>query len=141
MNYMKQVAEMLGVELNEEFDVCESCLDWKKQLVKCKITESGLLVYSNHEKNWFCDHLMLGQILSKDDSIEIKKPPFVPKKNDIYWTVASKKFNAKRETWDDYAIDYARLKCGMVFRTENEAVDARPRIYEELTGKKWSDQP
>ena len=82
---------------------------------------------------------MLGLILSKDDSIEIKKPPFVPKKNDIYWTVASKTFKAIRETWNDNAIDYARLKCGMVFRNENDAIAARPRIYEDLTGKKWGD--
>ncbi len=139
MNYMKQVAEMLGVSMNEEFEVLDKYYDGRVEIFKCKITECGM--YVGNEEDWIYNHEMLAKILAGDNSIEIKKPPFVPRVFDTYWTITNKTFHVKRETWDDHAIDYARMKCGMVFRTKNEAIDARPRIYEELTGKKWSDRP
>ena len=136
-NYMEQVAEMLGVELDEEFEAIDSYLVGRVEKVKCKIIESGLCIYSNREENWLCDHLMLGQILTGDDSVEIIKPPFVPKKGVMYWTYVCDNFTVESDKWDDFATDHVRLKCGMVFRTKKEAIAARPRVYKELTGKEW----
>lgn len=51
-NYMKQIAEMLGVELNEEFNLRYK--DGKIGKVKYKITTKfGLQYYDRLYKQWF----------------------------------------------------------------------------------------
>ena len=138
MNYMKQVAEMLGLEIGEEFEILERSLAERVEKVKCKITEIGLVSYID-EGNWMCDHMMLGQILAGDESVEVIKQPYVPKKGKEYWTFINDCWELASFRWRDCQSDFLRLRCGMVFRTKNEAIDARPRIYEDLTGKKWGD--
>lgn len=66
MNYMKQIAQMLGVELEEEFNVhCD------KQV--CKFTEHGLLSYSKENQNWMRTYGLLEKLLTGWTEI-IKKP-------------------------------------------------------------------
>ena len=66
MNYMKQVAHMLGVELEKEFNVhCD------KQV--CKFTEHGLLSYSKENQNWMRTYGLLEKLLTGWTEI-IKKP-------------------------------------------------------------------
>lgn len=136
-NYMKQVAEMLGVELNEEFRVKELFRGGDSEL-QCRITEFGLQIF--HDGGdvgaWVRNDAMLTRLILGDESIELVKPPFVPKIGKEYWTFINDCWEIVRVRWRDCLSDFMRLKCGMVFRTEAEAIATKPLIYEELTGKK-----
>ena len=66
MNYMEQVAKMLGVELEEEFKLNDS------DNYKYKITKDGMFMYSEFASDWFSANLiLLGVLIGK---YEIKKP-------------------------------------------------------------------
>ena len=66
MNYMEQVAQILGVELEKEFNVhCD------KQVYK--FTEHGLLSYSKENQNWIRTYGLLEKLLTGWTEI-IKKP-------------------------------------------------------------------
>ena len=60
MNYMKQVAEMLGIKLEEEFKTYFTL--FPDELFSAKLTEKGLELYSktsNGEYEWrLCDGSM-----------------------------------------------------------------------------------
>ena len=63
---MKQVAQMLGVELEEEFRLDDS------DDYKYKITKDGMFMYSGFASDWFsANHILLGVLIGK---YEIKKP-------------------------------------------------------------------
>lgn len=133
-NYMKQVAEMLGVELGEKFKTEYAGNESKSMF---RITERGC----EHFNGVFWDFapIVLESILLGEE--KVKKLPYKPKKEEMYWTYDSlrQEFFPYKTMWMNTVQDYARLKCGMVFRTEEEAIEARPRIYRELTGKEWKE--
>lgn len=63
---MEQVANMLGVELEEEFKLNDS------DDYKYKITKDGMFMYSGFASDWFsANHILLGVLIGK---YEIKKP-------------------------------------------------------------------
>lgn len=65
MNYMEQVAHILGVELEEEFKLNDS------DNYKYKITKDGMFMYSEFASDWFsANHILLGVFFGK---YEIKK--------------------------------------------------------------------
>lgn len=69
MNYMKQVAQMLGVELEEEFLISNTGLI-------CKFIDNGLLMkYIPKMTSWHYDNSMLRCLLSgKYEIVKIPKP-------------------------------------------------------------------
>lgn len=129
-NYMKKVAEMLGVELGEEFKVANKGTESRYVY---RLTESGC--ESLYEGTWDVAKMVLCSILHGD--AEVRKLPYKPKKGDEYFSYYREDFDVGRGVWSDHPADYARLKCGMVFRTEEEAIEARSRIYRELIDKEW----
>lgn len=66
MNYMKQVAQMLGVELEEEFLISNTSLI-------CKFVYNGLLMKRKPVATWHYDNSMLRCLLSGKYEI-VKKP-------------------------------------------------------------------
>ncbi len=66
MNYMEQVAQMLGVELEEEFNV------YKSKIVN-KFTEDGIVSFSKDNQNWIRNYYLLENLLIGYTEI-IKKP-------------------------------------------------------------------
>ena len=133
-NYMEQVAKLLGVELNEKFLLYD---EYGESLgYTYKIIPSGLYFESRIQEQWL-DSNELEEILV--GIYNIVKLTFIPKEKEMYWTYDSlrQEFFPYKTMWMNTVQDYARLKCNMVFRTEAEAIDARPRIYKELTGKEW----
>ena len=66
MNYMKQVAQMLGVEIGEIFYI-------KNRYYKYRLTEKSIEYYDGLNQQWSnCYYIILG-LLNGDDEI-IKKP-------------------------------------------------------------------
>lgn len=67
MNHMKEVAEMLGVELEEEFKINDDSTN------KFKLTNSGLF-FLNHVGVWgSCDHKLTQLLNGKHEIIKLPK--------------------------------------------------------------------
>lgn len=134
-NKMKEVANLLGVELEEEFKIKNQ---WTDDLLKITI-DRGVVKFDQWRYRWFeitgrkLNDILLGKY-------KIEKLSFKPKMDENYWTYTHDDFKVFQSYWLDSAIDYARKKCGMIFRTEEEAKRERQRVYEELTGKKWEGE-
>lgn len=133
-NKMKEVAKLLGVELEEEFKIKNSHGEYWVKIT----TDRGLVMFDQWKNKWLeavfniLNDILLGKF-------KIVKLPFEPKMDENYWTYTHDDFKVFQSYWLDSAIDYARKKCGMIFRTEEEAKRERQRVYEELTGKKWEE--
>ena len=130
-NLIPEIAKMLGVGIGEEFKLAGS------ETIYC-FTE-GHLKYcykSSYYEVWntICEGVFVRLLEGRD---EIIKLPWHPQCGDTYWTYSGDDFDTFLYKWAGVANDYARLKCGCVFRTREEALKAKPRLYKELTGKDW----
>lgn len=129
-NIIPEIAKMLGVEFGEEFKIAFNDEDIYR------FSEHNLEYYSKNFGGWIntegttLQHLICGEC-------EIVKLPWKPKVGDYYWTFVTQGFVLVRARWTNDAVDFAKLKAGVIFRTEEEAIKARPKIYKELTGKEW----
>lgn len=126
-NYMADVAQLLGVELGEEFEI-----KGFSENPYC-MRNDGL-----KDKNNQCRPSVLFSLLRGEYAIV--KLPWKPKKGKAYWTYDDDWFEPELWTWYADTSDYMRLKCGCVFRTEEEALAARPQKYKELTDKEWKEE-
>lgn len=105
MNYMEQVAHMLGVELDEEF-----CIKGNDN--KFKITKYGMCVFSEFSAVWdFANDILVG-ILT--EHYEIKKPILTDKEKEYLCNVIKpldiqvtemRKVNYDDE-WEQLIIEY-----------------------------------
>lgn len=125
MNYYKQIAEMLGIELNEEFKVkyayglvCEK---------PCKITGDGLFYKS--ASGWVRSTL-LHSIITGD--IEIVKLPWKPMDDEFYYYYSPCTDITYQERWMNTADDYCMWKIGNCFRTREEAQTKGKEIMETI---------
>ena len=88
MNYMKQVAQMLGVELGEEFKI-------KSDHFKYKITERGLERFDSYDNCWYLVAPTLVELLLGDSKI-IKLPkPILDEAEKEYLSNVIKPFRGK----------------------------------------------
>ena len=131
MNYYKQFAEMLGLELEQEF-VLTDVDGNRKDKYTYKITEDGLL-YKSPTFNWAISSLgTIGKLLDGDVKAVPKK--WKPKKGDIYsYYINSTYFdgtNSRR--WTDEDLDLLLWKSGNCFRTEKEASTKGKEIMEKI---------
>lgn len=139
LNKMAEVAKLLGVELYEEFEVEDTLYGVKYQT---RVSDVGLENYQDGDccggnGAWMINNAMLRDLLVGRMGFQIISKPWKPKHLERYWTYYGDMFEVSEASWDCCAADYARFKSGMVFRTKTEAITARPRVYEEMTGKKW----
>ena len=110
MNYMKQVAEMLGVEMGERFDLKNA---HNYTIKDCYLDNDGL--HNNRSILIECD---FADILN--GNAEIIKKPFRPKCDEVYWYI-DRDGDAVRTSNDDKVFDYMAIYMGNCFRTEAEA--------------------
>lgn len=141
MSKMSEVAKLLGVELDEEFEV-EDEVYGKKDRVK--LTEIGLVVFLGKgccggEGMWTLSNATMRDLLVGRTGVRIVRKPWMPKDGDTYHSYFHRDFGVGLMVWDSLPSDFARYKSGMVFRNVKEAIEARPRIYRELTGKEWRE--
>lgn len=116
-NYMEEVAEMLGVQLNEEFEIvmpnpnCHAVV---------KLTRDGIKVI---EHNIYCTITWLPHILESilTGIYTIKRKPWKPNYGDEYYSIG---INGELEpgTWLDDFLDIAMYRLGNCYRTEEEAM-------------------
>lgn len=133
MNYYKQITEMLGVELGEEFSLKENKT---KNIIRprYKITQEGLMCSIGGEE-WNRSSSLLA-IFSGVYSIV--KLPWKPKKGEKYWYFSGMFDRGTKCTWVNSTTDLMLWKVGNCFKTKEEAgvkggeiIEALLKEYEE----------
>lgn len=129
MNYWKQFAEILGLELEQEF-VLTDIDGIRKNKYTYKITEDGLL-YKSPTFNWAISSLgTIGNLLNGDYKAVPK--PWKPEKFETYWYYTVFKEEASWKTWCFDCNDLCRWKAGNCFKTEEEAKTKGKEIMEQI---------
>lgn len=126
-NLIPQIAQMLGVELNEEFKIKG------REGVIYKFIVDGLIVSDDDaEKVYTTANMPLIGLVRGD--IEIVKLPWKPKKGDVYSTFGrlGDKWVVRSLWWGGFPEEYALLDKGWVYRSEKEAQAALPSVAKEL---------
>ena len=127
MNYYKQIAEMLGLELEQEFVITD--LDGKrKDTITYKFTEDGLFSKANNLSAKVT--LILDLLLS--GKYKAVPKPWNPKYGEQYWSYSLRSNQARCSLFGDYVEDYAIWKSGNCFRTEEEAKTKGKEIMEQI---------
>lgn len=127
-NLIPKIAEMLGVELGEEFKI--KGYDG----LTYKLTDNGLelTAVDGQKTKWF-DHGALNSLLK--GKMEIVKLPWKPKFADRYFGFFE--FNGKLQIcrydiWRGSISEEAQYRCGWIFRTREEAEAALPAVAKEM---------
>jgi hypothetical protein len=131
-NLIPQIAQMLGVELGEEFKI-KGAADW----MLFHFEERGLRVRNVDEKVELSDGVdgtLFERLLG--GYLEIAKIPWKPKLNERYWTFMSSleggKLYVLNYMWDNSVIDVALHKVGWGYRSRAEACAALPAVAKEM---------
>ena len=109
MNYMKQVAEMLGVEMGERFDIKYPARTYEDYFFDDLGLKSTEVVFSP---------VKLNDIIN--GNAEIIKKPFRPKYNEGYW-IMRVDGNPEYNKFDGGTYDLMVMYMGNCFRTIPEA--------------------
>ena len=130
MNYYKQFAEMLGLELEQEFRLVNPD-GTKVDNDLYKIREDGIFYKKRKDGVWLSEPSTTLSSLLKGLCKVVPKP-WKPKKGELYWFY-SKTLN-QAVSRNCYAENYALClwKCGNCFRTEEEAKTKGKEIMEKL---------
>ena len=130
MNYYKQFAAMLGLELEQEFNLTDA--DGKKiNYASYKITENGLCFKATTNGAWHSESSIFLKNLLSGDYKAVPKP-WKPKKGDEYWRCSSIHGFVSSAIWLDDVIDLCGWKSGNCFKTSEEAKSKGKEIMEKL---------
>lgn len=127
MNKMKEVAELLGVEIDEWFGIRES--HDMLTVYECAITLDGVIVKDDLQSigDYILHELLIGRY-------EIERNPFKPKYGDYYYSVAFDDFGKYvfKDRWRDAFTDYIQYNMGNCFKTKEEITD---KVMERMIKK------
>ena len=132
MNYWKQFAEMLGLEIGQKFVLTKP--DGKrKDLYTYEITEEGIFYKSRISCDWLRDEMGLVEELL-NGSIKALHKPCKPKKGDIYsYYINSTYYDGTNSCkWTDEGLDLLFWKAGNCFKTREEAEAKGKEIMEQI---------
>ena len=130
MNYYKQFAEMLGLELEQEFVLTDDDGN-RKNKYTYKFTEDGVLYKSPTFTNWSVNSLgTIGSLLNGD--VKAVPKPWKPKKGEKYFIYEPGVVDDAYSFWADDDIDLCRWKCGNCFKTKEEAETKGKEIMEQI---------
>ena len=136
MNLIPKVAELLGVEIGEEFKM-KAVGDCDTSLAHFlyRFTETEFQFKNNG--HWVKTHIPTSLFMGW---VEVEKLPFEPKKGEKYYVVSVvDKSVCCSSAWVGNTTDCCYKACGNCFRTEKEAEAHKYEVYERLTGKKWEE--
>lgn len=127
-NLIPQIAKMLGVELGEEFKI--KGYDG----LAYQFVDYGLKLSFQNDIGMTAipTNVALVNLLNGND--EIIKLPWQPKKGDVYFTFGrlGDKWVVRSLWWGGFPEEYALLGKGWVYRTEEEAAAALPKVAAEI---------
>lgn len=128
-NLMPEVAELLGVELEESF-----AIKTEKSIFRACITTSGLHVNYDSIIQPDRNNLLCGLL---QGLYTIQRPSWEPEKGDRYYYPNVFFKDVMSATWSDNDLQALALKkLRMVYKTKEEAEANLSKDYEKLTGKK-----
>lgn len=129
-NLIPKIAQMLGVEIGEEFKV-EGIAD---KTYKFIIDELIVCGEENANHGYVTANMMLVS-LAKGDA-KLIKLPWKPKKGEKYWgfwySSVDDAWLVLLYTWANNPADFALYKAGWVYRTRAEAEAALPAVAAEM---------
>ena len=130
MSYWKEFAEILELELEQEF-VLTDVDGSRKDIFTYKITEDGIFYKSKISNDWFKTELV-DELLN--GCIKAVPKPWKPKKGDIYsYYINSTYFDGTNSCmWTDEGLDLLLWKVGNCFKTRDEAEDKGKEIMEQI---------
>lgn len=132
MNYYKQFAEMLGLELGQEFNITSADGERTSPLLY-KIMEGGIFSrgakdadgFWGLEQSYVIASLLIGALKAVPN-------PWKPKINERYLRYEPHNGDTAWSIWRDDGVDFCRWKCGNCFRTEEEARTKGKEIMEQI---------
>lgn len=126
-NLIPEIAQMLGVELGEEFKI-------KDYELTCTITDDkGLMATDDSlETGWTPANALF--IVLLNGKAEIVKIPWKPKMYEEYWTFGKlgKQWTVGTLVWKGLPYEILLLDKGWVYRTRAEAKTALPAVAKEM---------
>lgn len=130
MNYWKQFAEILGLELGEEFVLTNS--DGKrKDEYTYKIIEDGLYRKEANAVALYAEPSVTVDCILNGDYIVVKLP-WKPKKGDTYCYYSKCWGQEIFRTWEGELFELCLWKIGNCFRTKEEARIKGKEIMEQI---------
>lgn len=110
-NYMSQVANMLGVELGEEFE----CSNGYKYVLR----EDGI-IESKYIDKFSTNTFSPALVALLNGELTIKRKPWKPKKDDLYYYVDQEGFVISNRWYNSYT-EVLLYKLGNCYRIREEA--------------------
>lgn len=136
MNYMKQIAEMLGVELGEEFKIRDTTTG-EIDGYMYRLSELGIEWNDARNDEWVTSYVL---DLVLKGNYEIVKLPYKPKVDDKAFTYFVNFDDHIPYVVDDayygYVSDILRAEYGLWYRTKAEAEADLPRVQAMVD--KWT---
>lgn len=132
-NLILEIAKMLGVELGEEFKI-KGYEEWFY-----KFDNDRVLMFKHNDDvkmpvapvSVYVAFLALLR-----GECEIIKLPWKPKKGDVYYTFSfgglSEEWVVVKQQWDAHPYERALFDKGWVYRSEEEAQAALPKVAAEI---------
>lgn len=126
-NLIPQIAEMLGVELGEEFKI-------KGREYIFHFVDNGLIAYRTDGSVLPYKNCLAHFMWLINGEEEIIKLPWKPKMYEEYWTFGKigKKWTLRTDSWKACPYEILLLDKGWVFRTRAEAETALPAVAEKV---------
>lgn len=124
MNYMENVAKMLGVELEEEFMIDSSDKVYR-------FFKNGLCFQCSGA--WLPAEYQFFDLIKGE--CKIIKLPWQPKEGDKYYHPASNFKDIYYAGWGNTIFDIALKEAGMIFRTKAECEAALPELRKKYLGE------
>lgn len=126
-NFITEITKMLGVELGEEFKVV-----YKTGFeIICNFTKEGVFVQGcsgRYNKELLAD-IVCGKV-------EIVKLPWKPKQDETFYTfgihATENKWVVVSVKWWNNVKNPALYKIGWIYRTQEEAEAALPKVAKEM---------
>ena len=119
MNYMADVAAMLGVELCEEFQTV-----YLDKVYICKITEAGIEIIDTETTEEFSTGCL--NALLRGSSKVTKLKSWVPRYEQKYYIIDHHGCVAE-ETWLDAYVDIVNYKLGNCYHSHADAIANRSK--------------
>lgn len=134
-NLMTNVAGLLGLSLHEPFKIRNDDGELIEGIFE--ITPSGVRDTTGFYESDFLTFLVSGDF-------KVEKIRWQPKEGETFFSYQDickgQEWAIAAEQWHGFPYQYALLATNMVFRTEQAALLARPKVYQKLTGKEWRDK-
>ena len=132
-NYMADVAKLLGVELNEEFEVVIPD-ETEHQPVRYQFNSNQFGCWETEGRiSGFHVHWNLLLMILCGQAY-IKKLPWQPKKGDEYYYPGEGFNNICRALWGNSVFGFAYKEAGLIFKTYEECEAALPALRKKYLG-------